>query len=69
MENVKVHRQDAIPLDSVVIHWIFRYFEYHLLMLFKTRGQWPYRPASKEMILYDFNFLCIYINESKKSLA
>ena len=33
----------------------------------KTRGQWPYRPVSKEramtdrsMILYDFNFLGIH---------
>ena len=40
----------------------------------RTRGQWPYRPASKEramtnrpMILYDLNFLGIHIKENKKS--
>ena len=39
---------------------------------YTTRGQWPYRPASKEramtnrpVIIYDFNFLGIHINERK----
>ena len=38
----------------------------------KNRGQWPYRPASKEramtnrpMMLYDFNFFGIRVKESK----
>ena len=37
-----------------------------------TRGQWPYRPVSKEramtngpMILYDFHFLCIHMKEMR----
>ena len=40
-----------------------------------TRGQWPYRPASKEramtnrpVIIYDFNFLGSHIKERKKVL-
>ena len=39
----------------------------------RTRGQWPYRPASKEramtnrpMILYDFNILWINLKVKEK---
>ena len=42
----------------------------------ETRGQWPYRPASKErtmtnrpMILYEFNFISIHLKERKKYFA
>ena len=43
---------------------------------YTTRGQWPYRPASKEramtnrfMILHDCNFIGNRIKESKKGVA